>query len=365
MIPVYEPSLDGNEFKYVNECLKTNWISSKGKFSNLLCSKFSKYTNINYVTNVSNGTCALSLALATLKIPKGSEILIPSFGYVAVAAAVVRHGAIPVFVDIDLSDLQIDVLDLEKKINQNTSAIIGIHNYGYPYRSSIVNKIAKTYGIFHIEDCAEAIGTKNYNGIHVGNESDISTFSLYANKTITAGEGGLVCSNSKELIDIANNLKNHAISEQGVYDHNDFGFNFRMTNIASAIALAQLENIEKKLLRKKEIAQKYKKGINSSRFKLFDPNPELNLNSFWMNTLLTNSPSESEILIKHLKNNNIETRPLFKPVNLMQPYKKFSKTKLISSEKIFGCGINLPSFPSLKDEQIDLIINTINNTPGN
>jgi len=365
MIPVYEPSLDGNEFKYVTECLKTNWISSKGKFSNLLCKKFSEYTNINHVTNVSNGTCALSLALATLNIPKDSEVLIPSFGYVAVAASVVRHGAIPVFVDIDLEDLQIDVADLERKINNNTSAIIGIHNYGYPYRSKIVNQIAKNYGIFHIEDCAEAVGTKNYDGIHVGNESDISTFSLYANKTITAGEGGLLCSNSKDLIDIANNLKNHAIAEPGVYDHNDFGFNFRMTNIASAIALAQLENIESKLSRKKEIAKKYKEGIKSSRFKLFDPNPELNLNSFWMNTLLTKSPNESEILIRHLKNNNIETRPLFKPVHLMKPYKNFSDKKLISSEKIHGCGLNLPSFPSLKNEQIKIIIKVINDSPDN
>ena len=361
MIPVYEPSLDGNEFKYVTECLKTNWISSKGKFSNLLCSNFSKYTNINYVTNVSNGTCALSLALASLGIPKGSEVLIPSFGYVAVASSVVRHGAIPVFVDIDLLDLQIDVVDLEKKINKNTSAIIGIHNYGYPYRSTIVNKIAKSYGIYHIEDCAEAIGTKDYNGNHVGNESDISTFSLYANKTITAGEGGLVCSNSKELVDSANNLKNHAISEPGVYDHNDFGFNFRMTNIASAIALAQLENIENKLLRKKEIAKKYKEGIKSSRFKLFDPNPELNLSSYWMNILLTKSPNESKILVKHLKNNNIETRPLFKPVHLMKPYKQFYRDRLTASEKISGCGINLPSFPSLKNEQIEIIVNTVNN----
>ena len=134
-----------------------------------------------------------------------------------------------------------------------------------------------------------------------------------------------------------------------------------MTNIASAIALAQLENIENKLLRKKEIAKKYKEGIKSSRFKLFDPNPELNLSSYWMNILLTKSPNESKILVKHLKNNNIETRPLFKPVHLMKPYKQFYRDRLIASEKISGCGINLPSFPSLKNEQIEIIVNTVNN----
>lgn len=362
MIPVYEPTLDGNEFKYVNECLETNWISSKGRFSDLFSAKFSEYSSINYVTPVSNGTCALTLALATLDIPLNSEILIPSFGYVAVAASVVRYGAIPVFVDIDQNNLQIDPSDVERKINAKTSAIIGIHNYGFPYKSEKINNIAKKYNLYHIEDCAEAIGTKSYSGEHVGNESDISTFSLYANKTITAGEGGLVCSNSSKIIETANNLKNHAISEVGIYDHNDYGFNFRMTNIASAIALGQLEKIEEKLERKKEIANRYKAGIDPSRFLFFDPEPSKNLNSFWMNTLLTKDIQNTINLREQLKKNNIESRPLFKPVHLMEPYKKFVSHELPISDKISGCGINLPSSPSLKNNQIDFIIDVINKT---
>ena len=362
MIPVYEPSLEGNELKYVKECFDTNWISSKGKFSDLLSQKFSEYSSIKYVTPVANGSCALTLALATLDIPIKSEVLIPSFGYVAVAASVVRYGAIPVFVDINKHDLQIDPIDLEKKINSNTSAIIGIHNYGYPYKAEAVNKIAKKYNIFHIEDCAEAIGSLSFSGKHVGGESDISTFSLYANKTITAGEGGLICSNSSKLIDIASSLKNHAINEAGIYDHNNYGFNFRMTNIAAAIALGQLEKIEQKLKRKKEIAMRYKSGIDSQKFLFFDPEPEKNLNSFWMNTLLTKNSKDTLNLRKNLGHNNIESRPLFKPVHLMEPYKRFAKNKLEISENINGCGINLPSFPTLKNVQIDFIIDVINKT---
>ena len=364
MIPVYEPSLDGNELKYVKDCIDTNWISSKGKYSDLFCREFSEYSSIKYITTVANGTCALNLALATLNIPMGSEVLVPSFGYVAVSSTVVRYGAIPVFVDIDQDNLQIDPDDLEKKISSKTSAIIGIHNYGFPYKTSVINKLAQKHKIFHIEDCAEAIGSKSYSGLHVGNECDIATFSLYANKTITAGEGGLLCSNNQNYIKIANNLKNHAMPIPGIYDHDDYGYNFRMTNIASAIALAQLEGIEQKLVRKKEIASLYKNGINSSRFNFFDPESDKNLNSFWMNTILTKSPNETANLMRQLKNNSIESRPLFRPVHLMKPYAKFHKSELKVSERVDGCGLNLPSSPSLHDDQINFIIKVINETPN-
>jgi perosamine synthetase len=366
MINVYQPTLDGNEKTYVMDCLDSGWISSKGKYGAMLEEEFSRFSGIQHITTVSNGTCAIQLALASLGIPPNTEIILPSFSYVAASSAVVRYGCIPVFADVDEHTLQIDPKDVAANITNKTSCIIGVHTYGYCYDSFAIDKIAKEFGLFHIEDCAEAIGTRSLSGAHVGNNSDFSTFSLFANKTITAGEGGLLCSRDAKLLDKAVSLKNHSVVAPGVYDHDDYGFNFRLTNIAAAIALAQLENISTKLSRKKEIAASYKKHITDHpMLKVFDPIPSNNCHSYWMNTILTKDPQVSNILRKALRDADIETRPLFTPVHLMVPYQRFSSKSCVVSESLHHCGFNLPSHPALSEHEVKLIADIINEAVAN
>lgn len=360
-IPVYKPDFYGNEKKYVNECLDTNWISSKGRFTDLFESAFQAFTSIPYCVSASNGTCALQLALAALNIPENTEIIVPSFAYVAPASAVVRHGCKPVFVDIDPNTLQIDAASIEKSITADTSCIIGVHTYGYPYDAKSVNNIAQKYKLKHIEDCAEAIGTKQKGGTHVGNDCDISTFSLYANKTITSGEGGLVCTADPSLNKKICSLKSHSTISPGIYDHDDFGFNFRLSNIACAIALGQIESIDLILEKKKGLAQAYRENVTNPLLRVFDPSPDSNQHSYWMNTVLTTSSQLQYDCMEFLKEHHIETRPLFKPIHLMEPYKIFHNdaSKLINSESVHG--LNLPSYPSLSSNQITEIISALNN----
>ena len=345
-IPIYEPQIDEEEKNLVFDCLSSNWISSKGKYVSLFEQEFSKYTDIKFCTTVVNGTLALDLALAVLDIGINDEVIVPSLSYIAAASSVYRSGAKVVFADVDLNTLQICPESVREKITSKTKAIIGIHNYGLPYQSELINNICKDFNLFHIEDCAEALGSRLSNGKHVGSLSDISTFSFYGNKTITTGEGGMICTNLEEYDLKARHLKNHGISSYKRYWHDEFGSNYRMTNIACAIGIAQLKKIEEFLMQKKLLFKFYEKNTPKN-FRILKPENSSNLiSSNWMNTYITEEPVLSSNLQKYLEENNIENRPLFYPVHKM-PMFKSENINLKNSEKLFGCGLNLPSYPGL------------------
>ena len=249
MIPVYRPDLSGNEKKYLNECIDSSWISSKGEFIEKFEKYFCKFTNIKYATTVSNGTVAIHLALKVLNIKNNDEVIVPTFTYIASVNPIIEVGAKPVFVDSNINDWQINVNDIETKITENTKAIIVPHLYGQSAQMDEILKIANKYNLYIIEDCAEALGTL-YKNKHVGNFGDIATFSFFGNKTITCGEGGMIASNKKELIDLSKNLKNQGISEHKQYWHIRLGYNYRMTNMQAAVGLAQIERINEIILKK-------------------------------------------------------------------------------------------------------------------
>jgi perosamine synthetase len=193
-IPVYQPYLNGNEKKYINECIDTNWISSKGKYVQEFEQDFAEYIGSKYATTVCNGTVALHLALLALDIKPNDEIIVPTFTYIASVNAITYMGATPIFVDSDLKTWQISTEDVKKKITNKTKAIMTVHLYGYPCDMIKINEIAKQYNLFVIEDCSESLGSK-LNGQHLGTFGDIATFSFFGNKTITTGEGGMVTTN--------------------------------------------------------------------------------------------------------------------------------------------------------------------------
>lgn len=356
-IPVYEPYLNGNEKKYINECIDTNWISSKGKFVQEFEQNFAEYIDSDYATSVCNGTVALHLALLTLGIKAGDEIIVPTFTYIASVNAIMYMGAEPVFVDSDATTWQICTKEIEKKITNKTKAIMAVHLYGYPCDMVRINEIAKQHNLFVIEDCSESLGSK-LNGQHLGTFGDISTFSFFGNKTITTGEGGMVTTNNRQLYELSCKLKNQGL--QGgdrQYWHDVIGYNFRMTNICAAIGKAQLERIDVILEKKKTIADFYIQNLSKLPFDLLPQDKSVD-NSYWMFTALVKSPFSRDNLMKYLANKGIETRPTFYPAHQMPMYFK-DKYHFPVAEEIGYRGINLPSYPSIKKEELKYIVDNV------
>lgn len=357
-IPVYKPMLTGNEKKYVNECLESSWISGKGEFITKFESEFANYLGINHSTAVCNGTVALHLALITLGIGVGDEVIVPSLTYVASANAVTYVGAKVVFVDSMDSTWQMDPADVEKKITNKTRAILAVHLYGHPCEMNELVSIARKNGLFLIEDCAEAIGSK-YKNRYVGTFGDIATFSFYGNKTITTGEGGMVVTNDETLFQRAVHYKGQGLAKYREYWHDVVGYNYRMTNICAAIGLAQLEKIKEIILKKRRIAKIYSKLLRKDKV-IFHKEVGDVLHTYWMCSILVENASYRDSLREYLKYNGIETRPLFYPVHTMPMYSKnYEKHKI--AEDLGWRGINLPSYPELSSKDVEFIIEKINN----
>ena len=355
-IPVYKPSLTGNERKYVNDCLDSTWISSKGKYIHEFETSFANYIGVKHATAVCNGTVALHLAMVALGIGPGDEVIVPTLTYIASVNAIAYTGAIPVFVDSLADTWQIDPEDVKRKITKNTKAILAVHLYGHPCDMDALTKIATEHRIFLIEDCAEAIGSK-YKGKHVGVFGDISIFSFFGNKTITTGEGGMVVTNDETLHDRTVHYKGQGLAKHREYWHDVIGYNYRMTNICAAIGLAQLEQADAFISRKVEIGGLYLAGFKDSNIEFHQSHPDV-LHSYWMCSILVPDADERDALREHLAGHGIETRPLFYPAHTMPMYsQKYQRHNI--AENLGWRGINLPSYPSLRDDEINLIIGLI------
>ncbi len=357
-IPIYQPTLDGNEKKYVNECLDTSWISSRGEFIPRFENDFRKFIGVEHATAVSNGTVALHLAIVTLGIGPGDEVIVPSFTYIASVSTIAITGATPVFVDSLEDTWQMDPQDVKRKITIHTKAIMAVHLYGHPCEMDELVKIAKENNFFLIEDCAEAFGS-TYKKKHVGTFGDLATFSFYGNKTITTGEGGMVVTNDETLYDRAYHLKMHGLAKYRQYWHDVLGFNYRMTNICAAIGLAQIEKANEKILKKRQIAKWYNDALKDLPVKHHGEYGEV-FHSYWMYSILVESPKIREDLREYLKDRGIETRPTFFPVHTMPMFShKFQKLPV--AEYLGWHGINMPSWPGLSQDNIEFIAEEISN----
>lgn len=355
-IQVYQPYLSDNQKKYVLDCLDTNWISSKGKYLSEFETQFSNYINIKNSVAVSNGTTALHTSLLALGIGQGDEVIVPTFTYIASVNSIAYTGATPVFVDIDEETWQINVNEIEQKITKKTKAIMAVHLYGHPVEMDSLLKLAKKYNLKIIEDCAEAIGSYYYNN-HVGTLGHISCFSFFGNKTITCGEGGMVCTNDDEIAKKVKKIKGQGLAEEKEYWHDLIGYNYRMTNIQAAIGLSQLEEIYTILKIKQNILNTYKKYLNIKYVSVQQTKPNC-INGNWMVNILTKSEKDRDFLRSFLSEKSIETRPFFYPIHTMKMYKtseRFPISTIISSR-----GLNLPSSPNLTEDQIIYICNCIN-----
>jgi perosamine synthetase len=355
-IPIYQPSLTGNEKKYVLDCLESTWISSKGKYISLFEKEFADKVGSAYATTVSNGTVAIHLALLALGLGEGDEVIAPTFTYIASINAIAYTGAKPVFADSLMDTWQIDPEDVKKKITPNTKAIMAVHLYGHPCDMDALKKICDEHDLFLIEDCAEAFGTL-YKGKHVGTFGDISTFSFFGNKTITTGEGGMVITNDATLHDRAVHFKGQGLAKHRQYWHDVIGYNYRMTNICAAIGLAQLEQADEFIEKKLQVVEWYKQFLKDVDVEFHRQIGNVK-HSYWMFSILVKDPGDRDKLRQSLDTVGIETRPLFYPVHTMPMYSsRFQKHEV--AEYLGWRGINLPSYPFLAKEQVQFISESI------
>lgn len=348
-IPVYRPSLDGNEKKYVDECIETSWISSRGRFVGEFEAGFAKSVGVDHAITVCNGTVALHLALVALGLRPGDEVIVPTFTYVASVNAIVHAGATPVFVDALPSTWQMDPEDVRRRITARTRAIMVVHLYGHPCDMQALSAIAREHGLAMVEDCAEAFGTRD-GGRHVGTFGDLATFSFFGNKTITTGEGGMVVTRDAELAQRVRKLRGQGLAEGREYWHDVIGYNYRMTNVAAAIGLAQLERADALVRRKREVGEAYLRALQGLPV-LMHTESAGTTHSYWMISILVSEARHRDPLRQALADAGIETRPLFPPVHSMPMYAVAGEEHPVARD-LAARGMNLPSYPGLTDDDI-------------
>ena len=360
MIPVYSPYFSGREKEYVNECLDSTWISSKGEYIGKFEKKFSEYTGANFATTVSNGTVAIHLALEALGIGAGDEVIVPTLTYIASVNTIIQAGATPIFVDSLEKTWQIDPEDVKRKITSKTKAVMVVHLYGLACDMDAIVGICQEHNLLLIEDCAEAFGSK-YKGQHVGTFGDIATFSFFGNKTITTGEGGMVVCKNPEIMERAYHLKNQGVSKVREYWHDTVAFNYRMTNICAAIGFAQLEMAETILQKKRKIAEWYSEGLKNLPLQVHSEQPGT-VHSYWMCSVALNDSSKRDPLRDYLKMLGVETRPVFYPSHVL-PHCQVNEDFPVA-QSLSARGINLPSYPNLEEAQVQYICQEIRNFLG-
>jgi len=368
MIPVNEPLIGKKELEYVSEAVRSGWISSEGKYIRAFEEKFSNYVNRKHGITVNNGTNALILALRALDLPKGSEVIIPSFTIISCALACIYNDLVPVFVDSEEDTWNIDVKKIEKKISKKTKAIMPVHIYGHSCDMDPIFKIAKKNKLLIVEDFAEAIGSE-YKGKKCGGFGEISCASFYANKVVSTGEGGMCLTDDPDLAERLRKLKNLAFIPATRFIHEELGFNFRMTNVQAAIGLAQLESIEERVKKKIWIGKTYTKLLKPLEDEGIIKLPvekEWAKNTYWMYGVVLNEKKDLKAVevMKKLGEDGIQTRPFFYPMYLQPAFKKFSwfkKEKLPVSKRLYEYGFYLPSGLTLTEEQLGRVCEKVYN----
>lgn len=356
-IPVAAPVLAGNEKAYVLDCLDTTWISSVGKYIERFESEFAKFNGTKHALSCCNGTVALHLALLALDIGPGDEVLVPTLTFVATANAVTYCGAKPVFVDSEPATWNLDPSQLEAKISAHTKAIIVVHLYGHPADMDAILAVARRHNLFVIEDAAEAHGAE-YKGRKVGSLGDIATFSFFGNKIITTGEGGMVTTNDDALAAKVRQIKGQGMDPNRRYWFPMVGYNYRMTNVTSAIGLAQLEKIDWHLHRRHEVVSWYMENLKDTRGLSWQCEQAWAKHVYWMFTIMLDETLQvdRDAVMLRLKDLGIETRPVFYPMHVMPPYCHASSTAHFPvAERLAARGFNVPTWAGLTRDDVDYV----------
>lgn len=356
-IPVNEPLLNGNEKKYLSECIDSGWISSEGPFVSEFEKKFAARVNRKHGISVVNGTAAIDAVIDVLEIRDGDEVIMPTFTIISCISQIVRNGAKPVLVDSDPVTWNMDVHQIEAKITERTKAIMVVHIYGLPADIDPILDIARRYNLKVIEDAAEMHG-QNYKGMPCGSFGDVSIFSFYPNKHITTGEGGMILTNDDELAENFRSVRNLCFQPGKRFVHERLGWNLRMTNMQAAIGLAQLERLDHFIQKKRSIGKLYcelLKDIPHIQLPMQLTNYAENI--YWVFGVVIKESSSltSSDAMQRLENAGIGTRPFFypmhqQPVLIRMGY--FHGEIYPVAEQMYKTGFYLPSGMALNEDQI-------------
>jgi perosamine synthetase len=358
-IPVNEPLLAGNEKAYLDECVETGWISSEGPFVGKFEERFSASVGRQHGIAVTNGTCALELAVAALRLGPGDEVILPTFTIISCALAIVRQGAVPVLVDCQPDTWNMDVSQVKARITPRTKAIMAVHIYGLPVDMDPILELAEEHGLKIIEDAAEAIGL-SYKGRPCGGFGDISIFSFYANKHVTTGEGGMVVVDDADLADRCRSLRNLCFKNPR-FVHGEAGWNMRMTNVQAAIGLAQLERLDETTTRKRRMGALYREKLADLGGLRHPPaRTDQAENVYWVYGLVLadDHPQDAAEVMVRLGENGIGARPFFWPMHeqpLFLEQGLFEGETHPAAETLARRGFYLPSGLALTDEQIERV----------
>ena len=362
-IPVNTPKIGEKEKKLVLDCLESGWISSEGSYVKSFEEKFAKLHNKKFGVAVTNGTAALDITFEALGIKAGDEVIIPTFTIISCIHYVLRVGAIPIFVDCDLYNWNMDLKKIEGKITSKTKAILAVHIYGLPVDLDPLKEICKDNNIFLVEDTAEAIGL-NYKTSLCGSYGVASTFSFYPNKHITTGEGGMVITDDPKIYSKLLKLRNLCFDPKKRFYHKDLGWNLRMTNIQAALGIGQLEILEQNIQRKKQIGKRYQENLSQIKnFYLPLKSMDYSENIYWVFGLVVkNNIMKAEKIINILKGKNIGSRPFFYPLHKQPVLSKFNLKRsskdnknFINANYIGDYGFYIPSGLGLSDKDIDYV----------
>lgn len=360
VVPVNEPSLDGLEEKYLVECIRSGWISGDGPMVARFEEAFAARVERKFGVAVCNGSASLEVAVAALRLGPGDEVIMPTFTIIACAAAVIRAGGVPVLVDCDPLTWNMTAEAVEEQISPRTRAIMVVHIYGLPVEMAPILQIADQHGLAVIEDAAEMHGQTS-DGRACGSFGDISTFSFYANKHLTTGEGGMLVTDDAALAERCRYLRNQCFTPANRFVHEELGWNFRMTSLQAALGLAQLDRLNDTIARKRNMGRRYTAQLaDLDAIQLPLMRTDYAENIYWVyGVILDDSVSfDAREAMRRLRDLEIETRPFFWPMHEQPVFRRmglFEGVKCPVAERIARKGFYLPSGVMLRDEQMDRV----------
>lgn len=361
MIPVLEPDLSNVERHHLISAYDSGWISSKGSYIDLFEDEFSKLHLNRCAVSVCNGTTALHLAMLSLGVGMGDEVIVPNLTFGATVNAVLHCNATPIFCDVSLQDWNLDVSAVASAITPRTKAIIAVHLYGVPCDIESLRSLADAHSLLLIEDCAEALGAQ-ISGVPIGTFGDAATFSFFGNKHITTGEGGMVLFKDTSHKDFAKVLRDHGMSPQTRYLHVEVGYNYRLTNIQASIGYAQLTRLKEILLKKKWVFDTYTQLFKERKIKFTAQHVDKSkLSSYWLNAFMFEGVVDIERLSYNLRQASVETRRIFSPMNRQPAFVSSSNAARLfeNSDSIFNAGICLPSSSTLSEDEISTVVDVL------
>lgn len=376
-IPLSVPTIQGNEWRYIKECLDTNWVSSVGPFVDRFEGAMAARVGTRFAVATVNGTSALHVALLVAGVKPDDEVLVSTLTFIAPANAIRYAGAWPVFIDADPDYLQMNpscvVEFLEQQCQwrdgalhnrvtgRRVSAIVPVHILGHPVDLDPILEVARKYGLKVIEDATESLGA-TYKGRSAGSIGDVAAFSFNGNKLITTGGGGMLVTSNEEWARKAKHLTTQAKDDPIEYIHSEVGYNYRLTNLLAAMGCAQLEQLDLFLAAKQRIARRYAEGLGElPGFSLMKESSWAS-SAWWLYTVLIDSAAagiDSRQLMRALGSRNIQTRPLWQPIHLSPAHRESNATRLPVAERLYQQALSLPCSTSLSEEEQTRVIQEV------